>query len=350
LSNSSLIWNFHTGKQILEDDTMKLSAQVGNDNVAWKTLKEIALAADKGRWHTLWNYDHILPPFAELAPHITDDLDAFQAGDVFEGWSLLSAWAAITQRVRLGCLVTAIPFRNPALLAKMAATIDHISEGRLELGLGAAWHVGETKAYGIPLGGNKEKLDRFEEALEVIRLLLIPGQHSNFSGQYYQLDNAPFAPQPVQKHLPILIGGGGEKRTLALVAKYADNYNYFGNMLGGPDVYAHKNRVLDEHCKAIGRDPKEIKRSVGLFADIVRDEKAAQARRDFMGSDEASRDSLLFGSPQRILDGVGKVLDALKGHVEVDEVIFCGMTPTAETFHSFDEEILKHLVSTPVHR
>lgn len=325
---------------------MNYSVQIGNDNVSWKTLQAIAQTVDKGLWHTLWNYDHIVPPFAELAPHITNDLKTFEEGDVFEGWSILSAWAAQTERVRLGCLVTAIPFRNPALLAKMAATIDHISDGRLELGVGAAWHVGETRAYGIPLGGNKEKLDRFGEALEVLRLLFSAETRVNFKGEYYTLDDAPFAPQPIQKKLPVLIGGGGEKRTLALVAKYADNYNFFGNFIASPEIYNHKSAILDEHCAKIGRDPKEIKRSLCLFADIEHDAAKAKGRREFLGSnlEQANRDGLLFGTPQQIVDGTRAVLEKVK----VDEVIFCGLSNTVENFQQFNDEVLKPLSKVTV--
>jgi alkanesulfonate monooxygenase SsuD/methylene tetrahydromethanopterin reductase-like flavin-dependent oxidoreductase (luciferase family) len=319
---------------------MNFSTQIGNDGTSWKTFKEIAQTVDRGSWYTLYNYDHLVPPFAELAPHITDDLAAFEAGDVFEGWSMLAAFAALTERVRLGCLVTAMPFRNPALLAKMAATIDHISDGRFELGVGAAWHTGETRAYGIPLGTVKERLDRFAEGLEVLRLLLTPGPVRNFKGEYYQLDAAPFAPQPVQAKLPILIGGGGEKRTLRLVAEYADSYNFFGNFLGSKEIFANKCRVLDEHCEAIGRNPKEIRRTMALFADIEMDQNKAKGRSEFLGKnlDQAARDKLLFGTPQRIVDGAGEFLD-----MGIDEIIFCGLTQQPEVFQRFDEEVLAKL-------
>ena len=318
---------------------MKFSTQVGNDNVSWSALKSIALEVDKGSWHTLYNYDHLVPPHAELLPHITDNRRAYEEQDCLEGYSVLSAWAALTERVRLGCLVTAMPFRNPAVLAKMAATIDQISNGRFEFGLGAGWHESETRAYGIELGTPKERLDRFNEGLEVIRRLLNDDKHKSFRGHYYRIEDAPFSPQPVQKKIPILIGGGGEKRTLRMVAEYADHYNFFIGGLATKEAYAHKNRVLDEHCQTIGRDPKEIRRSVCLFADLVNDETQARARRDSMGAhtDEAGRRDLLFGSPQFILDGIGRNLEGL----DIDEVILCGMTPTAETFQRFNEEVLK---------
>jgi F420-dependent oxidoreductase-like protein len=318
---------------------MKFSTQVGNDNVSWSALKSIALEVDKGSWHTLYNYDHLVPPSAELMPHLTDDRRAFEEKDCLEGYSILSAWAALTERVRIGCLVTAMPFRNPALLAKQAATIDHISNGRFEFGLGAAWHESEARAYGIDLGTPKERLDRFNEGLEVIRRLLDNDPHQSFQGHYFRIEDAPFAPRPVQKKLPILIGGGGEKRTLRMVAEYADHYNFFIGSFSTKEAYAHKNRVLDEHCQAIGRDPKEIRRSVCFFTDIVDDEAQAKGRRDFMGSnvDEAARLDLLFGSPQFIIDGIARNVEGL----DIDEVILCGLTPQAETFQRFNEEVLR---------
>lgn len=318
---------------------MKFSTQVGNDNVSWSALKGIALEVDRGNWHTLYNYDHLVPPAAELMPHLTDNRRAFEEKDCFEGYSILSAWAALTERVRLGCLVTAMPFRNPAVLAKQAATLDHISNGRFEFGLGAAWHESEARAYGIDLGTPKERLDRFNEGLEVIRRLLDSDQHQSFQGHYYRIDDAPFAPRPIQKKLPILIGGGGEKRTLRMVAEYADHYNFFIGGISTKEAYAHKNRVLDEHCQTIGRDPKEIRRSVCFFSDIIEDEAAAKGRRDFMGanSDEASRLDLLFGSPQFIIDGIARNIEGL----DIDEVILCGLTANAETFQRYNEEVLK---------
>ncbi|CAN0447726.1 unnamed protein product, partial [Phaeothamnion confervicola] len=168
----------------------------------------------------------------------------------------------------------------------------------------------------------------------------------NFKGEYYTLDDAPFAPQPVQKKLPVLIGGGGEKRTLALVAKYADNYNFFGNFIGSAEVYNHKSAVLDEHCARIGRDPKEIKRSLCLFADIEHDAAKAKGRREFLGSnlEQANRDGLLFGTPQQIVEGTRAVLEKVK----VDEVIFCGLTNTVENFQEFNDEVLKPLSKVTV--
>lgn len=319
---------------------MQFSVQVTNHNHSWEALEGIARAVDQGSWHALWNYDHLVPPMAEMLPHVAEDLRLYEEADCFEGWSVLSAWAALTRRVRLGVLVTAMPFRNPALLAKMAVTADHVSRGRVNLGVGAAWHVGEARAYGIPLGGAREKLDRFEEGLKVLKLLLSGQTRVDFEGQHYRLDDAPFAPGPVGP-MPILIGGGGEKRTLRLVAEYADVYNFFVNGLATREVYLQKNRVLDEHCAAIGRDPRSIQRSVALFADVIEDEARARAAREFLAGpmgDEV-RDNLLFGSAQYVLDGFHRLLDG----VEVDEVIFCGLGNHPEAYQRFDEQVLRRL-------
>lgn len=318
---------------------MKFSVQVQNDNVSWSTLRAIAETVDKGSWHTLYDYDHLVPPMAELMPHITDNRRAYEAADCLEGYSILAAWAALTQRVRIGCLVTAMPFRNPAVLAKMAATIDQISGGRFEFGLGAAWHESEAQAYGISLGTPKERLDRFQEGLEVIRLLLNSESHQSFQGQYFKLDEAPFSPRPVQSKLPILIGGGGEKRTLKLVAEYADHYNFF---IGGgmtKEAFIHKNHVLDQHCQTIGRNPKEIRRSVCFFTDIVEDEAQAKVQRALLagpGSDESTHREQLFGSPQFIVEGIARNLEGL----DIDEVILCKLALNPETFQRYNEEVL----------
>lgn len=258
---------------------------------------------------------------------------------------MLAAWASQTRRVRLGTLVNAMTFRNPALLAKLAATVDHISGGRLELGVGAAWHLGEHRAYGIPLGTVKERLDRFGEGLEVLRLLFSSEERVNFIGQYYTLDHAPFAPGSVQAKLPLLIGGGGEKRTLRLVAQYADSYNFFANGYTTPQDFKRKLDVLGEHCATLSRDPGEIRTSVALWADLVDDEQKAAAKRDNFSPalDAVGKDLLLFGSAQRILD---KTAEILQQTGPTNEVIFCGIQPDPEVVQRFDETVVAKLISS----
>ena len=199
-----------------------------------------------------WLFDHFAP--------IHSDLD----GPCLEGWTTLAAFAARTTRLRLGLMVTGNTYRHPAVLAKIAATVDVISGGRLDLGLGAGWNEYEHASMGIPLYGTGERIRRLGEACEIIRRLFT--QHlTDFDGRYYQLKEARCEPKPVQQpYPPFVIGGGGEQLTLRVVARYADVWNFAG---GSVETFQHKVRVLHEHCAAVGRDPTEIALSVQLPVD-----------------------------------------------------------------------------------
>jgi F420-dependent oxidoreductase-like protein len=195
-----------------------------------------------------WVFDHFMP-IGGMDP----------SGPCLEGWTLLTALAAHTERLRVGSMVMGNTYRHPAVLANMGATLDIISNGRLDFGLGAGWNELEHNAYGIPLYAPGERLARFAEACEVIKLLWTE-KAPDFEGKYYQLKGAFCEPKPVQKpYPPFVIGGGGERKTLRVAAHYADIWNYGG---GPVDEFRHKNVVLDEHCAAIGRDPASITRSV----------------------------------------------------------------------------------------
>ncbi len=183
-----------------------------------------------------------------------------------DGWTVLTALAQATSRLRLGTLVTGIHYRHPAVLANMVATIDIISGGRLELGIGAGWNEQESGAYGIELGTLRERSDRFEEACQVL-IGLLSRQTTDFDGTYYQLKDARCEPKgPQRPHPPICVGGNGERRTLLTTARYAQHWNFAG---GPPEVFARKRDVLHAHCRDIGRDPAEITLSshVRLGAD-----------------------------------------------------------------------------------
>ncbi len=169
--------------------------------------------------------------------------------------------AQATNRLRLGTLVTGIHYRHPAVLANMAAALDIISNGRLELGIGAGWNEEESGAYGIELGSIRERFDRFEEACQVL-ISLLSEETTNFDGKFYQLKDARNEPKgPQRPHPPICIGGSGEKRTLPLTARYAQHWNFAG---GTPEEFARKRDVLAARCADIGRDPKEITHSAHL--------------------------------------------------------------------------------------
>lgn len=211
-----------------------------------------------------WTFDHFYPIFSD------------SAGPCLEGWITLTALAQATERLRVGVLVTGVHYRHPAVLANMASALDIVSNGRLELGIGAGWNEEESGAYGIELGTIKERFDRFEEACQVL-IGLLSQETTDFHGAYYQLKAAHNEPKgPQRPHPPICIGGSGEKRTLRITAKYAQHWNFVG---GPPQEFARKRDVLASHCADIGRDPKEIRLSahVRLGADHDYAEVVAEA-------------------------------------------------------------------------
>jgi F420-dependent oxidoreductase-like protein len=198
--------------------------------------------AESSGWDSAWGYDHFF---------------SLRNGDdrqpTFEGWTLLAAMAAKTSRLQLGLMVTSNTHRLPSVLAKEAVTVDHIARGRLILGMGAGWNEREHRAYGIPFPSPGERVDRFGEAMELIRQLE-QQERTTFEGRFYQLEDAPFAPKPVHGHIPLLIGSTG-KRMLRFVARYADLWDGGGS----PDEYAAVAATLAEHCREIGRDPGAIR-------------------------------------------------------------------------------------------
>jgi alkanesulfonate monooxygenase SsuD/methylene tetrahydromethanopterin reductase-like flavin-dependent oxidoreductase (luciferase family) len=206
----------------------------------WADLRDVAVRIDQLGYDALWCSDHLYAP------------DPVNLGPVFEGYTTLSAFAALTERVTLGLMVGCNNFRNPALTVKMATTLDHISNGRAVLSLGAGWFEGEHLAFGAPFGPPKERLDRLEESLQIITALL-DGEEANGHTAYTNraVKNMPM---PVQRRLPLLVGGGGEKRTLRIVAQYADIWN----IAGFYDDVARKLEVLHGYCAEIGRDPSTI--------------------------------------------------------------------------------------------
>ncbi len=194
-----------------------------------------------------WLFDHFMP----LGTDIT--------GPCLEGWTLLAAFAAQTRRLRVGMMVTGNTYRHPAVLANMGATVDIISHGRMDFGIGAGWNEIEHTAYGIPLYSPAERIGRLAEACELIRLMWTETA-PDFDGKYYQLKKAYCEPKPIHKpYPPFVIGGGGEKLTLRVVARYANIWNFAG---GTVEDFRHKNAILDNHCAAIERDPATIERSI----------------------------------------------------------------------------------------
>jgi F420-dependent oxidoreductase-like protein len=227
-------------------------------------LRAVWRVADEAGFDHCWNFDH----FAS----IRDD----PAGDVLEAWTLLAAMAEATSRVRIGCMVTGNTYRHPGVLAKMAVTVDHLSGGRLEFGLGAAWAEGEHTMLGLEFGTAGQRIARLEEACRVVKLLWTE-ERATFAGEYYRLTDAIANPKPVQRpHPPIWIGGTGERKTLRVVAQHADVWNLPEQEIAEA---TRLSGVLDEHCEAVGRDPAEVRRSVQLaYGDDVGDLLARAAR------------------------------------------------------------------------
>ncbi|MBV9582966.1 MAG: LLM class F420-dependent oxidoreductase [Chloroflexi bacterium] len=193
---------------------------------------------------------------------------------MLEAYSTLAALSAHTQRVRLGTLVTGVTYRNPALLAKMVTTLDVVSGGRALLGIGAAWNADEHAGYGIPFPAVRERMDRLDEALSIARLMFTE-ERPSFSGRYYHIDGALNSPRPLQAGGPrILIGGGGEKRTLLLAATHADLTHW---NVASVDEFKHKSGVLEDHCETVGRNPQEITRTIGVPVELVANASEARA-------------------------------------------------------------------------
>ena len=262
----------------------------------WSGVLDLWKHLESTGWDLACVTDHFMPNTPE------------KEGAMLESWSTLSALAAVVPRMRVGTIVLGNTYRHPAVVAKMATQVDIISGGRLILGLGAGWQQNEHEAYGIPFYTMRERLERLDEACEVI-LSLWKNTRSTFQGKYYQLADAPLDPKPLQRpHPELMIGGGGEKVTLKIVARHADHWNVWG----GPEVLSRKGRILDEHCAAVQRDPRSITRSVNMALQIT-DKKAdvealAKTIETRMGRHAAdARDTCLAGTPEQIRETLGRL-------------------------------------------
>ncbi len=243
---------------------MRFGIKTAPQHLRWADMLAIWQAADEIElFESAWNFDHFYP--------IMGDSD----GPCMEAWVTLTALAQATRRIRVGTMVNGAPYRHPALLANMAASLDIVSGGRLDLGIGAGWNEQECGAYGIDLLPMRDRMDRFEETVRVVRALL-GNEHSDFSGKYFDLRQARCEPKGPQGCPPIVIGGGGEKRTLRIVAEHADHWNL---PFATPEIFRAKRAVLEQHCAVVGRDLGEITCSVQLAVlhDQDPQESAAQA-------------------------------------------------------------------------
>ncbi|MEU9509351.1 TIGR03560 family F420-dependent LLM class oxidoreductase [Micromonospora sp. NPDC048170] len=236
-----------------------------SNQASWAEVLHLTTLAESAGWDGVWFSDHLMPFLGDVQDPI------------LECWSTVAALAAAVPRIRIGTLVSGNTYRHPAVVAKMAATIDQISGGRFTLGLGAGWQENEHEAYGFELGPPAQRLARLAESCEII-VSLLNQPLTDFDGRHHRLRGAPLSPKPVQDRLPLLVGGGGERVTLRIAARFADQWNDWGT----PETLAHKNAILDRHCAEIGRDPMEIRRSAQVLF-YLGDDPDELARRQAAG-------------------------------------------------------------------
>jgi len=276
------VFGVHTGLQHISTDELRAS---------WRRIEALGYG-----WISIW--DHFYGATGK-----PDDAECLEAV------ALHAALACETSRVRIGSLVYSIGYRHPAVLAKAVTAIDHLSGGRADMGIGAGWAEVEYNAYGIAYPDTKTRLDQLEEGIQILRCLL-HNEVSNFKGQHFELREARNEPRPVQEKMPIWIGGGGEKRTLRIAARYADGWNV---PFVSPEQFAHKRRVLLEHCESVGRDPSEIRCAINVGLAWTEDSLQAQ----FGQISNLVRNGCLTGTDEEVLDRVGQYIDAGADQVNI---------------------------------
>jgi alkanesulfonate monooxygenase SsuD/methylene tetrahydromethanopterin reductase-like flavin-dependent oxidoreductase (luciferase family) len=245
-----------------DENAIRLGALIWPQYTDWPSLEQAAVLADELGYDSLWTWDHLYP------------IVGSHEGPIFEGYLTLAAWAKVTRRSTLGLMVGANTFRNPGLTAKLATTLDHISEGRAVLGIGGAWFDTEHTAYGIDFGsGFGERLDWLDEAVEIMHGML-RGEPMTARGPRSEARDLRNDPPPLQRPLPILIGGGGEKKTIRTVARFADAWNVGGDV----ETLRHKDEVLRRWCEEVGRDESTIERTLQGGNVVIRDD-AAEGKR-----------------------------------------------------------------------
>lgn len=301
---------------------MRIGLQVWGQFVSWDELMHAGVLIERLGFASLWSNDHFYPAFGS------------DEGPVFEGWMTLAGWAMLTDRIALGCLVSAASYRNPALLVKMATALDHASHGRITLGLGAGWHERDHRAFGYALLKPSERASRLEDACSIVRSLL-SGQATTFLGAHYRAERAHNEPRPYGgRRMRLLIGGSGERFTLPLVARYADIWNGEGD----PTTVARKLKILREHCARLGRDPAEIEVTVNLPAPCIRRSRddalmALATLFERHGLDPAAARASAEASPA--VGPSDQVIERLRLYAEigVQEIVF-------DTPHPLDVETL----------
>lgn len=275
---------------------MRFGIDVSQHQQTWAELKDRVGFAEEAGFDGAWVFDHFKPLYGD------------PSGPCLEGWTLLAALAPSTQTIRLGTLVTGVTYRHPSILATEAVTVDHVSGGRLELAIGAAWFEDEHRELGVPFPDARERAARLDEAVDVIRLLMTEDEAS-YSGRYYSLERATYNPKPVQSpHPPLWIGASGEKLMLPLAARHADVWHGFGDV----EDLKRKSAIVDEHASKAGREPRDIARATSLSISEPWDEvgRTAEALRD------AGFSYLTVSWPAAGRDRVGKFTHEVMGELK----------------------------------
>jgi alkanesulfonate monooxygenase SsuD/methylene tetrahydromethanopterin reductase-like flavin-dependent oxidoreductase (luciferase family) len=278
------------GGPVTSTNAVRLGVSLSPQSASWPDIRRAAELVDRLGYDYLWTWDHLLAPFGR------------EEQPIFESQMLLAALSQVTSKVRLGALVTANTLRPPALLAKMIVTLDHVSDGRAVLGMGAGWFEREHLANGIEFGaGFGERLDWLDEAVGVVRGLLV-GETVRTNGRRYRIDGAHHLPGPIRAPIPLLVAGQGERRTLPIVARYADIWNAKGT----PEELARKGAILDGLCRDSGRDPAAIERAISGHM-VVRDDpqQALRAWAETLaanGAEPGSEPDPWFGTPEDVAD------------------------------------------------
>lgn len=312
--------------------TLQLGVHVGQQNMTMDEMRALWRKLDSAKvdWISAWDHFYEAPPAGGTLDH-------------FEAMTTLGALAAETSHARLGCLVFYVGYRNPASIAKAATTLDHISGGRFELGLGAGWHEQEARAFGYDFPSVGKRLDMLEEATIIIKGLLTHDRTS-YQGKHFKVEDASNLPMPVQDKLPIWIGGLGEKKTLKIVAKHADGWNAAYTSVKN---FARLNGVLNNWCEKQDRDPAELRRSVNLAFNLVMDEKQLEKERENLRRDwgpVASRieEGALLCTPDQAVDRILKYAEA-----GADQVNVALRAPFhAEALDAYLEEVIPAAKST----
>ena len=294
---------------------LSLGAHVGQQNLSMDELRKLWRKLDDGGmdWISAWDHFYESPPKTSEEPH-------------FEALATLGALAAETRHARIGCLVFYVGYRNPTLLAKAATTLDHITGGRFEIGLGAGWHIWEATAYGYAFPDIGTRLDMLDEAVQIVRRMLTE-ERTDFNGKHFQAVDASCLPRPVQPRLPIWVGGLGEKRTLKIAAEHADGWNaaYLS-----PEEFRRLNGVLEQWCEEVGRDPTQIRRAVNLAFNLGVDEvevkrQHRQLASDWGGMAERVSGGALLCTPDQAVERLAEYRDA-----GVDEINIALRAPWQE--------------------